>query len=128
MEGSALKGRSVEATFFFFGFSSMSESASCFGAGGGGTTTGAGASTDLPLSPVAAALLDRAVGLLAEGAEEEAACVFGVVERGVRVAIQYLVRREKGGNILGESSEREFLITKTKRILSVTRLESRLKV
>jgi hypothetical protein len=99
MEGSALKGLSTEATFFFFGFSSMSESASCFGAGGvGGAGTGAVTSTDLPLSPVAAALLDRAVCLLAEGAADGAAGVFGVVvERGVRVAIQYLVRRGKGG-------------------------------
>ena len=85
----------------------MSERASCLGAGaGGGTGVGAGTSADLPLSPVAAALLDRAVCLLAEGAEEAAAGVFGVVERGVRVAIQYLVRRGKGGNILGENSER----------------------
>jgi hypothetical protein len=36
--------------------------------------------------------------LLAEGAADGAAGVFGVVvERGVRVAIQYLVRRGKGG-------------------------------
>jgi len=99
MEGSALKGLSTEATFFFFGFSSMSESASCLGAGGAGDAgVGTGTSADLPLSPVAAALLDRAVCLLAEGAADDAAGVFGVVvERGVRVAIQYLVRRGKGG-------------------------------
>jgi hypothetical protein len=36
--------------------------------------------------------------LLAEGAADGAAGVFGVVvERGVRVAIQYLVRGGKGG-------------------------------
>jgi hypothetical protein len=92
MDGNALKGRNVEATFFFLGFSSINETVSGFGAGGVGGVGATGAASGLaPRVPVAA--FERAVDF---GAGDSTG-VLGVVERGVRVAIQYLLREEKGG-------------------------------